>query len=93
MRFIYYANYSTGKYDSTFDFTQITGIQFTVVNSHQDAANGYAQYGLVNLPFAIDEIKLGDCPVPIISAINKAINTANVTIFQNPASSSVKVSL
>lgn len=87
----YYSNYSTSQYDSTFDYTQVQTILVTVVNGHQNAADGYKPFALDTAKVSIDNFKLGSCPT-VLSVFKPIISTAQVNVFPNPSSSNVTVS-
>lgn len=82
------ADYGTSSFVDGFDFTKVTAVMITVVNSNQDAS--YKTYGLDAQTVEVTNFKVGTCPVAV--GLNAAANEVAYNVYPNPATENVQFS-
>jgi hypothetical protein len=86
-----YADYGTNTYVTTFDWTKVIGINFTVVNSNSNINDGYKPYALTNTSFSILDVRVGnDCSVAT-GLLSGRVHGDAISVMPNPASDNVKI--
>jgi len=89
----YFANYGTSTLDQNLDFTIISQVVMTVINSKQNAADQYKSYEIgngSNPVVLIDNLRIGTCGTA--TSLTPAVSNTNMSITPNPANSEVVVS-
>jgi hypothetical protein len=86
-----YADYSTNTYVTTFDWTKVVAINFTVLNANSNVNDGYKPYPLTNAVFSILGVKVGDCT--LTGLLSGRVNSDVISLMPNPASDKVKITL
>lgn len=78
--------------DQVFDFKHVKSVLFTVINLNQDPNSTTCYYSdsLVQLPVAIDYVRLGACPGTMVTGTSKR-SSSRFTMSPNPANSFVTV--
>ena len=92
---IYDSNGDPESFDTSFDFSKVTAVMFTVVNANCPACNGnggtsYNPYALIDYPISVTEVKVGACPVAV--GLTNAATKSTVSVYPNPASEKVSFS-
>jgi hypothetical protein len=83
-----YSNYGTNTYDTGFDFTQVMGIDFTVLNRYSNSS--YQPYALTNSSLSILDVRVGACSLPT-GLLTGKVNGEAINVIPNPASDKVKI--
>lgn len=89
-----YADYVAGQYSTTFDFTKVKNILFTVVNNTNTGTTttpGYQPLAISNLSVSISDVRVGSGAC-VAGLFNSVDNRNKLSISPNPSSSLTKVS-
>ncbi len=83
---------TANTFASTFDFTKVKGMYFTVTNSANTGAPSYFRLALTNVPISIDAVRLGgSCVIP--AGISDVVGYTNANLYPNPTSDVANVTL